>query len=224
MAVLEILSARGDGSPYPSFNLGRGEVTIGRDHGNTIKLDDAQTSRTHAKISLTPLGYLLADCHSANGTWVGEKSIIEHVLKDGDVFRVGQTLIRFLEAETKATVVAPLPAVPFGAPESQFRSAVTEPPPAPARAAATLCPGCGMALSPGVRFCNRCGLSLQGPAGFPPPPAIHVAQAPAPRPRPAPRKMGKGCACAVIAVLIVLFFFAVVCLAFAAYYFGLLDA
>jgi hypothetical protein len=36
--------------------------------------------------------------------------------------------------------------------------------------------------------------------------------------------MGKGCACAVIAVLIVLFFFAVVCLAFAAYYFGLLDA
>ncbi len=79
--------------------LGDESVTIGRT-GHTegpLSLDDAQLSRTHALIKPDPSteGWRLVDCKSRNGTFVNGDLITEHPLSDGDVLRIGSSVLIF---------------------------------------------------------------------------------------------------------------------------------
>lgn len=67
---------------------------LGRETDNDVVLDDPATSRHHAEIVFRDGGYVLTDLRSANGTFVNDRSTTEAPLKDGDLIRLGQNVIR----------------------------------------------------------------------------------------------------------------------------------
>jgi hypothetical protein len=104
------------------FELPRSTISIGRDPGNQIVINDPQISRQHARI--TPQGGLmiLEDLGSTNGTTVnGLRISAPHTLAHGDEIGMGDnvTLIFYgwPASEVGETVVTP-------------RTAYTGPPPA----------------------------------------------------------------------------------------------
>jgi DNA-binding SARP family transcriptional activator len=71
-------------------------VTIGRREANTISLSwDPQVSRVHAQLERVGTAWTVRDDGlSRNGTWVnGERLRGSHRLLDGDIVRVGRTLL-----------------------------------------------------------------------------------------------------------------------------------
>ncbi len=84
------------------------KMTIGRSEGTSIRLEsDGQVSRVHATITRSPNALHIADS-STNGTFVNGRRITEALLADGDVVRVGDTLIlvRWVEEGASATAEA----------------------------------------------------------------------------------------------------------------------
>jgi pSer/pThr/pTyr-binding forkhead associated (FHA) protein len=71
------------------------QVTIGRDENCDVFIDAENISRRHAEVQQRGEAYLLKDLDSANGIWMDQQKIDEHVLGDGDVFRIGSAQIIF---------------------------------------------------------------------------------------------------------------------------------
>ncbi len=70
-------------------------VSIGRDPGNLVALNDDCVSNRHARIERKPNGFLLRDLRSRNGTYVNGARVFEALLADRDVVRVGQLEMTF---------------------------------------------------------------------------------------------------------------------------------
>jgi hypothetical protein len=79
-------------------------VTIGRAHSNTLVLDDAPVSRSHARIDCGDARYVLSDCGSKNGTFVNGKRIQGHVLAAGDEILIGETRMVFEAAQSELRI------------------------------------------------------------------------------------------------------------------------
>jgi len=75
--------------------LFRDETIIGRENGDIVFTDDPFLSRRHAALRVDHAGrrFTLHDLGSSNGTALRIRG--EHVLKDGDQFRIGRHLFRF---------------------------------------------------------------------------------------------------------------------------------
>lgn len=75
--------------------LFRDETVIGRENGDIVFTDDPFLSRRHAAVRVDHAArrYTLHDLGSSNGTALRIRG--EHVLRDGDQFRVGRHLFRF---------------------------------------------------------------------------------------------------------------------------------
>jgi hypothetical protein len=74
------------------FPLGYELVTIGRHEDNSVVLPDANVSRHHAEITFQGQRWTIRDMDSANGTHVnGEPILSPHVLRHGDLVRIGHT-------------------------------------------------------------------------------------------------------------------------------------
>jgi len=71
-----------------TFSLARGELTIGRNPGNDILIDNVGVSRRHAVIRLSGERATVEDLGSANGTFVNGQKITIHELKDGEEIQV----------------------------------------------------------------------------------------------------------------------------------------
>jgi pSer/pThr/pTyr-binding forkhead associated (FHA) protein len=70
-------------------------VTIGREEGNTIQLNDERVSRYHAKIQTDHEKVVLTDLESTNGTKVNGEDVQLRNLRFGDVIQVGRTVMVF---------------------------------------------------------------------------------------------------------------------------------
>lgn len=81
--IPEVLLFLGD-KPLGAFSLAKGELTIGRNPGNDILIDNVGVSRRHAAIRASGGRFTVEDLGSANGTFVGGQRITSHELKDGD--------------------------------------------------------------------------------------------------------------------------------------------
>jgi Nif-specific regulatory protein len=75
-------------------------VTIGRHHSNDLQLDDNRVSRTHARIVHSGSGWHIEDCRSLNGTTVNSQTVQQTVLEPGDLIRIGDSLILFVDASS----------------------------------------------------------------------------------------------------------------------------
>ncbi len=72
-------------------------VTIGRDAARELPVDDHLCSRLHARIWFEVGRWQLEDCGSRNGTFLNGQPVQRSVLEPGDVVRVGERLIVFVE-------------------------------------------------------------------------------------------------------------------------------
>jgi eukaryotic-like serine/threonine-protein kinase len=69
---------------------------MGRDLRFDIRPRDPEISRQHAMITFDGVGFTVKDLGSANGTYVNERRLTaDHLLKHGDIVRVGRTSMRF---------------------------------------------------------------------------------------------------------------------------------
>ena len=65
-------------------------VTIGRDVGNDVRIDNLAVSKKHAQILNLQGTYIIEDLNSTNGTKLNDKSIEKETLKHGDVITIGK--------------------------------------------------------------------------------------------------------------------------------------
>ncbi|MCO6437790.1 MAG: SpoIIE family protein phosphatase [Phycisphaerae bacterium] len=76
---------------------------IGRDARCDIPIDDLSASRQHARISLGPIGYIVEDMGSKNGTLVNDAPCTGQPLRDGDRVLIGSTAITFRDGPKEST-------------------------------------------------------------------------------------------------------------------------
>lgn len=69
-------------------------ITIGREEGNTVQLNDERISRCHLKIQQDQERIVLTDLDSTNGTKVNGQECQLRILRFGDVVGLGRSLIR----------------------------------------------------------------------------------------------------------------------------------
>jgi pSer/pThr/pTyr-binding forkhead associated (FHA) protein len=70
-------------------------VTIGREEGNVLRLNDERVSRFHAKVQFDNGEVILTDLESTNGTRVNGNVIQIRRLRPGDRVGVGRSLLLF---------------------------------------------------------------------------------------------------------------------------------
>src|SRR5207253_2875257 len=83
-------------------------VTIGREEGNVLRLNDERVSRFHAKVQLDAEDFILTDLESTNGTRVNGTVVQIRRLRFGDRVSVGRSLLLFGSDEEIAVRVATL--------------------------------------------------------------------------------------------------------------------
>lgn len=84
-------------------------ISIGRERGTDVFLDDPLVSRRHASLTLSSSGAWLHDLDSFNGTWVnGHRIDSMTALHAGDRVQIGAGILVF-----DGTSIAPAPANPF---------------------------------------------------------------------------------------------------------------
>lgn len=98
---LLVLSGPEQGTILPLAAIGR-TYRIGRGEGCDLVLADEDVSRVHAAIERTANGTRVRDLGSKNGIAVtGERITGERPLRDGDVLRMGETVLRFVDPEDR---------------------------------------------------------------------------------------------------------------------------
>src|SRR5436305_8120888 len=81
-------------------------VTIGREEGNLLRLNDERVSRFHAKVQFDNGEVILTDLESTNGTRVNGNVVQIRRLRPGDRIGVGRSLLLFgSEKEIAARIV-----------------------------------------------------------------------------------------------------------------------
>jgi predicted component of type VI protein secretion system len=85
-------------------------VTIGREEGNSIQLNDERVSRCHFKIQRDNDRLVLTDLDSTNGTKVNGDECQLKILRHGDLIAVGRTLMLVGTEEQIAARIAAMTA------------------------------------------------------------------------------------------------------------------
>jgi pSer/pThr/pTyr-binding forkhead associated (FHA) protein len=83
-------------------------ITIGREEGNTIQLNDERVSRYHIKIQEDHDRLVITDLESTNGTKVNGEDIQLRILRYGDTITVGRSVLLFGSREQIADRLARL--------------------------------------------------------------------------------------------------------------------
>jgi pSer/pThr/pTyr-binding forkhead associated (FHA) protein len=80
-------------------------LTIGREEGNTIQLNDERVSRFHVKIQEDNNHLVLTDLESTNGTRVNGQDCQLRILRYGDIVSVGRSVLLYGTREQIASRV-----------------------------------------------------------------------------------------------------------------------
>jgi pSer/pThr/pTyr-binding forkhead associated (FHA) protein len=81
---------------FPFF---KESMTIGRKPDNDIQVDNLAVSSRHAKIDKIDSEFLLTDLQSTNGTFVNDKKVASHKLKDKDKITIGKHILLYSTSE-----------------------------------------------------------------------------------------------------------------------------
>jgi len=87
--------------------IGPAGVTIGRDGGCDVTLDNPGVSRRHAQIYRDPFGrWVVEDLNSRNGVWVGGEQIKSQAVSPGQQIIVGPFAIMIEDDQTLQTIAS----------------------------------------------------------------------------------------------------------------------
>ena len=90
--TLRILDGSDRGKTYEDLPT---PITIGREEGNSVQLNDERISRFHVKIQEDQDKLVLTDLESTNGTRVNGEETQLRILRFGDVISVGRSVLLF---------------------------------------------------------------------------------------------------------------------------------
>jgi|GEM_PF-5467228 len=85
--ILRVIDGADRGRIYDKLDP---PITIGREEGNTIQLNDERVSRFHLKIQEDNARLVLTDLESTNGTKVNNEDIQLRILRFGDIILIGR--------------------------------------------------------------------------------------------------------------------------------------
>src|SRR5437588_10937986 len=91
-------------------------VTIGREEGNILRLNDERVSRFHAKVQQDNSDIILTDLESTNGTRVNGNVVQIRRLRPGDRIHLGRSLLLFGSNEEIANRLATIGGVSASSP------------------------------------------------------------------------------------------------------------
>ena len=92
MPALFVIQGRNRGARYDLADI-EGAVSIGREAGNAIRLEDNEVSRRHAEVRRVGELFVVGDLKSSNGTFVNDRKIERAELASGDRIRVGRSVL-----------------------------------------------------------------------------------------------------------------------------------
>lgn len=90
LVTLRIVDGPGRGLVYNQLPT---PITIGREDGNSVQLNDERISRYHMKIHENEGTVLLTDLQSTNGTKVNGETVQLWILRPGDMVTIGRSII-----------------------------------------------------------------------------------------------------------------------------------
>jgi type II secretory pathway predicted ATPase ExeA len=102
MVLGRVLLALG-GKTLVERELKLGRFIIGRTEENDLPIDSKYISRHHAQIITTLNTSILEDLNSTNGVYVRSKRVRRRILNDGDVIRIGEHEIMYMDERQTRT-------------------------------------------------------------------------------------------------------------------------
>ena len=90
---LRVIAGRDCGRVFPLQE--QQLLLVGRDMSTATRLKDPHVAMLHCQVMLVNEKAVLTDRKSSGGTFVDGQRVDEHPLRSGDVFRIGDTRIRF---------------------------------------------------------------------------------------------------------------------------------
>jgi pSer/pThr/pTyr-binding forkhead associated (FHA) protein len=90
--TLRVLDGADRGKVFENIDV---PVTIGREEGNTVQLNDERISRFHLKIQQDHNDLVLTDLESTNGCKVNNEEVHLRILRHGDLITIGRSTLIF---------------------------------------------------------------------------------------------------------------------------------
>ena len=90
--TLRVLDGTDRGKVFDSIEA---PVTIGREEGNTIQLNDERISRFHLRIQRDHDDLVLTDLESTNGSKVNNEDVQLKIIRHGDLISIGRSTLLF---------------------------------------------------------------------------------------------------------------------------------
>ena len=90
--TLRVLDGTDRGKVFDSIEA---PVTIGREEGNTIQLNDERISRFHLRIQRDHNDLVLTDLESTNGSKVNNEDVQLKIIRHGDLISIGRSTLLF---------------------------------------------------------------------------------------------------------------------------------
>ncbi len=112
LVTLRVLDGADRGRVFDSLPT---PITIGREEGNSVQLNDERISRFHIKIQEDQEKLVLTDLESTNGTKVNGENVQLWILRYGDVITLGRTVLLFGSPKEIARRLASLRGVDLSA-------------------------------------------------------------------------------------------------------------
>ena len=104
LPALFVIQGRNRGTRYDLADV-EGAMSIGREAGNAIRLEDNEVSRRHAEVRRVGELFVVGDLKSSNGTFVNDRKIERAELVSGDRIRVGSTVFAYArDADAEAAI------------------------------------------------------------------------------------------------------------------------
>jgi len=103
--TIRVLDGADRGRVYDNLNP---PITVGREEGNTIQLNDERVSRFHVKIQEDHNRLVITDLESTNGTKVNGEDVQLRILRFGDMIQCGRSVLLFGSREQIAQRLARL--------------------------------------------------------------------------------------------------------------------
>ena len=92
MPSLFVIQGRNRGTRF-DLSAREGAVSIGRESGNVVQLEDNEVSRRHAEIRQVGDSHVIGDLKSSNGTFVNSRRVERAELHHGDQILIGRTVL-----------------------------------------------------------------------------------------------------------------------------------
>src|SRR5438105_2045980 len=81
-------------------------LLVGRSRATDVCLIDPHVSRVHCQVQVEDGHVVVSDFDSPGGTWINGKRVAKQALQPGDLLRIGNTRLQFLDDQEESAFVS----------------------------------------------------------------------------------------------------------------------